>query len=656
MFPKSPKSKSTSTASIQAQLDQIENLENPTSPFFSFTDSEEDINEQKEVLKAAFLFAKTYAQNSGDKVTRAKTDGTPSKVIAQNRTVITIPKDIAIPQLTNSIINYQGKHYLFLEGDVFYNDAGDNYNNPNNDPKKSSRGLRRGKLAIDEKGNTFFVKIIEHAKGSAYAEHLHSESKSEIEIAHSLAKAPHGDITTREDQETIKIYSITPYEGQSSYDMVKENLLSPAQVMDLAVQYMQSVYLLKKAGIIHRDLKPENFAIVVSDEGQLELNVIDYGLARRAPDGSYEIGTDHACGTQDFLSPRFKEIYRQNQEELHRVAEINKDITEEGQKETPHLQPYTYNFATEMYAAAQSAKMILQDLKAQLVIKYQNDGIETLTQDGRELFDNISQTANKILSLKCFPAGSASPLVIDDTDAGITPSHLQDQLRGLKEQTAQLITDQTNEKISLDSDSDSGLTTSASYSSRGRTNTQASAALDENAQDALYAFRNNLLNAIEAQKKVLVKSKRLSTLFNSSQRPLDEKEKVIFDILADNIGHASNISTIATIMISFRAEIFETFKNPSLIQSILENQQLRLPLLKYVPGFDIKKPEADLTKQQILKDFLSEPLKSQNTKLQKMLKLEQENPIGFQAMQQKIHEQYQKAEKAIAAPPSAPVK
>src|SRR5204863_2558889 len=62
-------------------------------------------------------------------------------------------------------------------------------------------------------------------------------------------------------------------------------------------------------GIVHRDLKPENIFLAVNDEGQTEVKVLDFGIAKlSSADGellmqSQLTGTGSMLGTPFYSAP-----------------------------------------------------------------------------------------------------------------------------------------------------------------------------------------------------------------------------------------------------------------------------------------------------------------------------------------------------------------
>ena len=100
-------------------------------------------------------------------------------------------------------------------------------------------------------------------------------------------------------------------EGKTLRDILKENKLDLAKIVDIACQAASALAEAHKARIIHRDIKPEN--IILRDDGYVK--ILDFGLAKLLPDGDLELLNDDitrrqnttasgiVLGTVNYMSP-----------------------------------------------------------------------------------------------------------------------------------------------------------------------------------------------------------------------------------------------------------------------------------------------------------------------------------------------------------------
>lgn len=421
---------STITA-IDIQLDQINNI-------------------TLEARSNLFEFAKQYARESGSKIIRSK-ERQSSKILGPDGKDIT-PQGIEMPLFPQSVINYNGKHYLLLVGNIFYN-PGEEADNPAFNPVDSFRGLRKGKLAIDEDGEIFFVKIIEHRKGYFHQNHL-IESNRELFFFRMVEEMipldseieSYQEAVTREkiDTNTVKIYSVTPLQKRDSYAMLKEGRLGLSQTMDLALQYMQLVFFLEQKNILHRDIKPPNIVLSVQEDWQLSVGLIDFGSAVKTLLGEDPWYNHTRAGTTEFLCPRMQKIVKKNQQLYDEYCEEYKrhqNLTPNSTLPPFKPLPYIYNFATEMYAAAESARYILRHWQPYIdsYVYYAQ-----ISPEEGNLFKRIYNMIESILSLEIFQKDSESPLEIaeiylEDEYIDMTLDTLKEYLEELRVNTRELI-------------------------------------------------------------------------------------------------------------------------------------------------------------------------------------------------------------------------
>ncbi|MGQ3892395.1 protein kinase domain-containing protein [Legionella sp. CNM-4043-24] len=100
------------------------------------------------------------------------------------------------------------------------------------------------------------------------------------------------------------------FPGKELYNLLYETpvaLTTHQQITltrNLLSAYRQQVY---NAGLVHRDIKPENIIVDLNSDGQVEVNIIDFGLSTEA--GAY----DRMAGTYGYLPPElFKGLKKQH--------------------------------------------------------------------------------------------------------------------------------------------------------------------------------------------------------------------------------------------------------------------------------------------------------------------------------------------------------
>jgi serine/threonine-protein kinase len=91
--------------------------------------------------------------------------------------------------------------------------------------------------------------------------------------------------------------------------LARESPLDPARAVSLMLQVAAAVEAAHEAGIIHRDLKPGNIFLVQRPESPYLVKVLDFGIAKLAPEGDdaslHETltGTGVMIGTPRYMSP-----------------------------------------------------------------------------------------------------------------------------------------------------------------------------------------------------------------------------------------------------------------------------------------------------------------------------------------------------------------
>jgi tetratricopeptide (TPR) repeat protein/predicted Ser/Thr protein kinase len=108
-------------------------------------------------------------------------------------------------------------------------------------------------------------------------------------------------------EEDDSVFIVMQYiDGETLAERIRQQPLSPDDVVEIGIQAAQALEVAHAAGIIHRDIKPQN--IIVTPRGQLK--VLDFGLAQVAQQGPADAQTMErltvegtTIGTPGFMSP-----------------------------------------------------------------------------------------------------------------------------------------------------------------------------------------------------------------------------------------------------------------------------------------------------------------------------------------------------------------
>src|SRR5436190_8284722 len=103
-------------------------------------------------------------------------------------------------------------------------------------------------------------------------------------------------------------YAMELVEGETLETRVRrDGPLNPKLALEIAIQISRALMAAAAQGLIHRDLKPGNVMLTWdhSDTAELEVKVIDFGLAKAIADAGGEMDLTHGefVGTPNFASP-----------------------------------------------------------------------------------------------------------------------------------------------------------------------------------------------------------------------------------------------------------------------------------------------------------------------------------------------------------------
>ncbi len=81
--------------------------------------------------------------------------------------------------------------------------------------------------------------------------------------------------------------------------------LTPAEAIPILRGVARALDAAHKCGIVHRDLKPENVFLVADEDGHVTPKLLDFGIAKLAPEGgqTHKTKTGTAMGTPYYMSP-----------------------------------------------------------------------------------------------------------------------------------------------------------------------------------------------------------------------------------------------------------------------------------------------------------------------------------------------------------------
>ncbi|MGB3307755.1 MAG: protein kinase, partial [Thermomicrobiales bacterium] len=144
---------------------------------------------------------------------------------------------------------------------------------------------------------TVAIKVLsrEYAKDPSYAQRFEREAQTAASISH-------GNVVDVYDfgQQGDTLYIVMQYvAGEDLKHLItREGALSPDRARDIAIQILDGLDAIHRAGIIHRDIKPQN--ILIGTDGRAR--VADFGIAQIELDsGLTTAGT--TIGTAAYMAP-----------------------------------------------------------------------------------------------------------------------------------------------------------------------------------------------------------------------------------------------------------------------------------------------------------------------------------------------------------------
>jgi hypothetical protein len=160
-------------------------------------------------------------------------------------------------------------------------------------------GLGAVYRAYDEKlKRAVALKVLTEASSPAAAARLLEEARAAASLTHPSIAAIH-DVQQREGVVFLVMELVA---GRTLRAEMGTSPMAPDAVHRFAIGVAEGLARAHASGIVHRDIKPDN--VMVTPEGRVK--ILDFGLAREAPEGppsSGQAGATGVAGTPAYMAP-----------------------------------------------------------------------------------------------------------------------------------------------------------------------------------------------------------------------------------------------------------------------------------------------------------------------------------------------------------------
>lgn len=131
-------------------------------------------------------------------------------------------------------------------------------------------------------------------------ERLRREARAASSIGHPNII----DVTDFGQTDDGCVYMVMEWlEGETLRELLDEGPLDPVVALDVATQVADGLAAAHGIAVIHRDVKPENCGLVRSNDGSLQVKVLDFGIAKMLRGQVKLTQTGTFVGTPAYVSP-----------------------------------------------------------------------------------------------------------------------------------------------------------------------------------------------------------------------------------------------------------------------------------------------------------------------------------------------------------------
>lgn len=182
------------------------------------------------------------------------------------------------------------------------------------EPDSGLGSFGRVKIAINQKGETFVIKItgIEHTKPFTPVDKLMQKWGYLLGRAYRKVKEQEKGIIKAliPYKTTEKVLTVFTYLGNRDLFTETTQVLSIAKKLMLGLNAMMSIEALHRHRILHRDIKAENF-VLKREDAYLEVRPIDFDFAEKLlPGQNFIQNFNQRKGTKEYLSPEAFQLGR----------------------------------------------------------------------------------------------------------------------------------------------------------------------------------------------------------------------------------------------------------------------------------------------------------------------------------------------------------